>query len=259
MKKLLFAAVLLTAMSIGKVSAQFLMFWDGDKRFGVSAGISMPIESMPTFVCKSNWGSPALKMVDGSLHHSMVVPSFKLYTGMEKDLDGNFAFGFQGWIGLTKNKWNVDFENPDTKDVTTFTVASSTLDVNEGVYLAYYVTDGLSVTFGAGISEYMDFRGSTSSVTRNAAGIQTGSVDNIESTGSPFDMGMGYMLNAGATYNLTDAFYVGGNLLYQKSFFGSGTFSEGETFFMNSLGQGVYYSSSPLNSIQLLATIGLRW
>lgn len=259
MKKTLFVAALLISLTVGKASAQFFMFWDGDMRFGLSAGLSMPMASMPTFKCSAGWGEATMKMVDGSYHHNGLAPSFKLYSGMEKELSGDIAFGFQAWIGLSKNKWNVDFENQSTKDVTTFKVNSSVLDVCEGLYLAYYLTDELSITAGAGISEYMNFHGNASSITCNSSGTQIASVDKIESSNAPFSLGVGYMVNLGTTYNLSDAFFVGANLMYQSSFFSTSSFDENDTFFMNSLGQGVYYSDAPVNSLQLVATIGFRW
>lgn len=254
MKKILFVAALLISLTVGKASAQFLMFWDGDMRFGLSAGLSLPMASMPSFEC-----SETMKMVDGSYHHNWLAPSFKLYSGMEKELSGDIAFGFQAWLGLTKNKWNVDFENQSTKDVTTFKVNSSVLDVCEGIYLAYYLTDELSITAGAGIAEYINFHGNASSITCNSSGTQIASVDKIESSSSPFSLGVGYMVNLGTTYNLSDVFFVGANLMYQSSFFSLGSLGENDVFFMNSLGQGVYYSDAPVNSLQLFATIGFRW
>lgn len=260
MKKLILMTVVLTVLSIGKASAQYLVFWDGDMRLGFSAGASVSLLSKPNIICESDWyQSTTTSVVEGSYRHTPVCPAFKLFYGMEKELSGNFSFGFQGWIGLVKNSWEVGILHNDSKNVTTYTVASNTVDVNEGIYLAYYLTDDFSLSLGAGLSEYIDFGSKGSSVTCDPAGNQLSSADNVIGATAPFDLGFGFMLSLGATYNLSESFYVGANAIYQKSIIGSGTMADGDTFFMNKLGNDAYYSNPPLNSLQLLATIGFRW
>lgn len=260
MKKLFLLTVVLTVLSIGKASAQYLVFWDGDMRFGISAGISTSLSSQPNIVCGSDWyDNPATSVVEGSYHHTLICPAFKIFYGMEKELSGSFAFGFQGWLGLVKNSWEVGILDNSSKNVTTYSVASNTVDVNEGIYLSYYLNDDFSLSLGAGLSEYIDFGSKGSSVTCNAAGTQIAALDNAVNNTSPFDLGFGFMLSLGATYNLSESFYIGGTALYQKSIFGSSTFNDGDTFFMNRLGNDAYYSNPPLNALQLLATIGFRW
>lgn len=258
MKKLLSIMVILTALSIGKASAQYLVFWDGDMRFGLSAGVSIPFATQPQIICGDGW-TTSTSVVDNSYHHATINPSFKLFYGMEKELGGDFAFGFQGWLGLVKNRWEVGIRNNGSKNVTTYNIKSSTVDVNEGIYLAYYLTDDFSLSLGGGLSEYIDFKGKASSVTCNAAGNELSSSDNASSASSPFDLGFGFMLSLGATYNLSESFYVGATAIYQKSIFGSSTFNFDDTFFMDKLGNDAYYSNAPVNAVQVLATIGFRW
>ena len=258
MKKIFFLTVVLTVLSIGKASAQYLVFWDGDMRFGLSAGVSLPFSTQPTFICEDSWGVNT-SVVDDSYHHAAISPSFKLFYGMEKELSGDFAFGFQGWLGMVKNSWEVGIRDNSSKNVTTYSVKSSTVDVNEGIYLAYYLTDDFSLSLGGGLSEYIDFKGKASSITCDATGKELSSSENASSASSPFDLGLGFMLSLGATYNLSESFYVGATAIYQKSIFGSSTFNFDDTFFMDKLGNDAYYSNAPINAVQVLATIGFRW
>ena len=239
-------AAIMTAS--GSAKAQTLYLWSGDYRIGLHAGADHALQGFnlkaPTgFTVEKN--TPALAQPKGGL-----------YFGMEKDLSGYFAFGFETTIDIQMLSASATIKNAANKSFD-YSFTAKGADIYEGIYLAYYLTDELALGGGVGIAEnvWWGAKGEASPA-EGAPNCQFGD-------GMVMGVNMGIGANVGVTYYLNESFYVKGNLHYSSApFYGSSTMSD----MMGDDWSSVWGDASSLTvtpntgaRLGLSATIGLKW
>ena len=240
-------AACLTAGVSANAQTTFIL-WPGDYRIGLNAGVD---HSLQGFEVKTPTGFTLEKNTP-----ALVQPKFGLYYGMENDLSGAFAFGFEATADLQMLSSSATIKNPagSTFD---YSFSATGISIYEGIYLAYYLTDELALTGGVGLDENLWLNGKYEvAPTAGAPGCQFGD-------GMMMGMGVGIGVQAGITYYLNESFYVKGNMSFASApFYGSGTIGD---IIDDNLGD-VWGSSSDLTvnpgespRLGLSATIGLRW
>ncbi|MBR1834876.1 MAG: hypothetical protein IJ785_05165 [Bacteroidales bacterium] len=259
MRKPLSIFVLLAIMGIGKVCAQgvTLFIWDGDQRFGISGGIAVPMGKDPIF---STDKSIAFNEKSFARH---MAPSFGIFSGREKDVSGDFRFGFQVWATYTPNKWTADFTRATQSGMynTKYDYNSKQINANEDVYLAYYIQpEKLSVSLGIGIAEGVTFGSKASCLTTDAHGTTVETIDNtFKNGGAPFSMYLGANATAGVTYYLGDAFFVSLHAKYTYVAFDFSSINASSSLSMDNLDTGIMMSETIPSFITSLVTVGFKW
>ena len=235
MRKALSLLALLTIMGIGKVCSQSLtiFIWDGDRRFGISGGLAIPMAKTPIFKTDNSI------TFDEKSFSRYMAPSFGLFGGMEKDVSGNFRFGFQGWIAYSPNKWKADFLQTTNSGINTisYDYTSKRVNITEDVYVA-----------------------KANCKTINAQGVVYETNDNyFHASGAPFSIYLGADATAGVTYYLGEAFYVSFHAGYTYVAFDFSSVNASDSFFMDNLGNGIKMSETIPSLVTGLVTIGFKW
>ena len=259
MRKALSLLALLTIMGIGKVCSQGLTIfvWDGDQRFGISGGLAIPMAKTPIFKTDNSI------TFDEKSFSRYMAPSFGLFGGMEKDVSGNFRFGFQGWIAYSPNKWKADFLQTTNSGINTisYDYTSKRVNITEDVYVAYYILpEKLSVSLGVGIAEGVTFGSKANCKTINAQGVVYETNDNyFHASGAPFSIYLGADATAGVTYYPGEAFYVSFHAGYTYVAFDFSSVNASDSFFMDNLGNGIKMSETIPSLVTGLVTVGFKW
>lgn len=242
------AALALCLMAGNGAKAQTIILWPGDFRLGLHAGAEHALQG---FDIKAPSGFTVEKNTP-----ALAQPKVGIYYGMEQELSGNFAFGFDVTFDLQMLSSSATIKNSANQSFD-YTFNATGVNIYEGIYLAYFLTDELELTGGVGIDESMWFNGkSTASPAEGAPACQFGD-------GMMLGMNFGIGANAGVTYYLNESFYIKGNLHFASApFYGSGTISD----MMGDDWGDVWGNSSSLTvtpgesaRLGLTATIGFKW
>ncbi len=243
------AAALAALLAVGgSVNAQTIYFWSGDYRVGLHLGAD---HSLQAFNVKAPMGFTVENVTP-----ALAQPKFGIYYGMEKDLSGYFAFGFEASadlhmlssLAMVKNTAGTSFD---------YSFSTTGFSIYEGVYLAYFLTDEFELTGGVGIDEGAWFNGKSKvDPAAGAPGVQFGD-------GMMMGINIGVGANVGVTYYLSESFYVKGNLHFASApLYGSSTISSmmGDDW-SDVWSDGSSLIVNPDGSIRLglMATIGLKW
>lgn len=212
--KLFFAAAFIFAISsMQKTEAQFFMFWNGDSRLGITAGLNHNFKPFSLQV-------PTGYTLDGEATTAMLTPSIGFYSGMEQDINQNLSFGFDG-----RAFYNKLITNATLKDAvgTTYDYrfTAHSIAITENVYLAYEIMDETQADLGVGIYERLLFGGKAESLSTAENAPACGYEDM-----SFFTWDFGIDVSAGLTHYFGDAFFVKGSLDALIPLFTSGKFFE---------------------------------
>lgn len=265
MKKIYFLLAFVAMTQLA--DAQWLVFWKGDQRMGLDAGMNV------SFYNAKFVGPLAGHIVDDV--KMAVSPSVGLHWGMEKDLNKKTAFGFNTDFQITSTHWSVSFGENSSNNVL-YKVKSTTLNMMEGIYFAFDIKKmkrkkKFQALAGVGVYEDIRFKGKISEEVSGLGYATVLSASELamsayasEDTGIPFSFDFGVDVLAGIQYRFNENFFVQGRLVYMLPLFGSDSSlddftSNSDDFGKSKLNPFVWYRNDKINRISLVATIGFRW
>ena len=244
------AAVVVAFLMAGvTANAQRTVYlWPGDFRVGLNVCVDHALQG---FDVKAPTGYTVEKNMP-----ALAQPGVGLYYGMEKDVSGNFAFGFESTASLQLLSSSATIKNVAGNSFD-YSFSATGINVYEGIYLSYFLTDELALNGGVGLDESLWFNGKAeASPADGAPGCQFGD-------GMMVGMGVALGAQAGITYYFNDSFFVKANLNFATSpFYGSGTISDmmGDDW-SDVWGNNSNLTVNPGESIRLglSTTIGVKW
>lgn len=205
------ALFLLAMVTMQTAKAQFFMFWDGDARLGITAGLGHNFTPFPLQV-------PTGYTLDGKATTPLITPSIGLYSGMEKEISRDLSFGFDG--KLFHNKLITKATLKDAAGTAyDYKFSSHNIGITENIYLAYEIMDETQVNIGIGLFERFMIGGKAESQSTAATAPDCGFGEM-----SPFAFDFGLDISAGLTYYLGDAFFVKGSIDALIPFYSSSKF-----------------------------------
>ena len=241
--------------------------YESDFRIGVTVGANMNLQRSvliwPDINCKLTEVKESFK--------EKINPMYGIYLGYEKQLQNNrLRLGVDGNICYHTDTWTVDFINDTNDGITTIKHQTTTISIDEGMYLAFLINDQLAVNAGLSIYESLLFPEITffSSVDKNGQSVDSPLLDEIldPKTGKPkeifkFGVKVGASLRVGATYHFNDLIFLSGNIHYSVPFYntiGKDNYTfEGDLYAENNLGL-ICSRKSFIQNLSLLVTFGFK-
>ncbi|MDY5969545.1 MAG: hypothetical protein SPJ13_05990 [Bacteroidales bacterium] len=254
MKKIIITLALLAALPCG-MKAQTLVFWDGDNRFGVSAGTSFLLEK-PTlsFSPTDVFGMSTSALFKQTEYSSKFTPTLGLFIGGERELSRNFTMGFSTFLNLGKSGYKTTYEGKgDT--VYDYDVKNIMLRVSEVCNLGYFITDELELIGGIGVVGCI-YIPNKSQETLLVNGVEKSTEDHADGFGSNF--GFGVAGNVGINYYFAENFFLRGDIALHYYPFTSDGMKGDDDFFSTHIGNLVVKQNN-LNTLDFSLTIGFLW